>query len=103
MCLSLPSLQADCLVVTAGERVVYFLGPVPQDKLPKDANPGSSLSGSLKLGLLQGSKEHAPGAFPVFYRQHFQACWHTHSYTVCYHGCCKSLDHSMVFAIALAL
>ncbi|KAL0038695.1 hypothetical protein WJX79_003623 [Trebouxia sp. C0005] len=50
-----------------GERVAYFLGPVPQDKLPKDAGPGSCLVGSLKLGLLQGSKEHAPGAFPIFY------------------------------------
>ncbi len=51
-----------------GERVAYFLGPVPQDKLPKDAAPGNCLAGSLKLGLLQGSKEHAPGAFPIFYR-----------------------------------
>ncbi|KAL0024941.1 hypothetical protein WJX77_004746 [Trebouxia sp. C0004] len=50
-----------------GERVAYFLGPVPQDKLPKDAGPGNCLAGSLKLGLLQGSKEHAPGAFPIFY------------------------------------
>ena len=59
-------------LVAAGERVVYFLGPVPQDKLPKDANPGSSLAGTLKLGLLQGSKEHAPGAFPIFYRHDCQ-------------------------------
>ena len=26
--------------VTPGERVAYFLGPVPEDKLPKDASPG---------------------------------------------------------------
>ena len=73
MCVGLQALQsayiAECLVASAGERVVYFVGPVPQDKLPKDAAPGTSLAGSLKLGLLQGSKEHAPGAFPVFYRQ----------------------------------
>lgn len=64
-----PAFIADCAAATAGERVVYFVGPVPQDKLPKDATPGTNLAGSLKLGLLQGSKEHAPGAFPVFYRQ----------------------------------
>ena len=61
--------RASCVwPLCVGERVAYFLGPVPQDKLPKDAGPGSCLVGSLKLGLLQGSKEHAPGAFPIFYR-----------------------------------
>ena len=51
-----------------GERAAYFLGPVPQDKLPKADAPGNALIGSLKLGLLQGSKEHAPTVFPIFYR-----------------------------------
>ncbi|PRW39066.1 Tripeptidyl-peptidase 2 isoform A [Chlorella sorokiniana] len=35
-----------------GERAAYFLGPVPEDKLPKDAAPGRLLAGSLTLGLL---------------------------------------------------
>ena len=26
--------------LAAGERAAYFLGPVPEDKLPKDATPG---------------------------------------------------------------
>ncbi len=62
------TMHTMCVALPAGERVAYFLGPVPQDKLPKDAAPGTCLAGSLKLGLLQGSKEHAPGAFPIFYR-----------------------------------
>lgn len=52
----------------AGERVAYFVGPVPQDKLPKEAAGQGSLTGSLQLGLLQGSKEHAPAALPLFYK-----------------------------------
>lgn len=57
-----------CSPESAGERVAYFVGPVPQDKLPKEAGAGGSLVGSLQLGLLQGSKEYAPASLPLFYR-----------------------------------
>lgn len=33
----------------AGERMALFVGPVPEDKLPKDATPGRLLAGSVIL------------------------------------------------------
>ena len=32
--------QSLCRWMAAGERAAFFLGPVPEDKLPKDATPG---------------------------------------------------------------
>ncbi len=90
--------QSDCTPCAwplyVGERVAYFLGPVPQDKLPKDAAPGNCLAGSLKLGLLQGSKEHAPGAFPIFYRSpslilSMPGCFLLRFNNSCLRSCCS--------------
>ncbi len=88
------TLHTMCVAWPVGERVAYFLGPVPQDKLPKDAAPGNCLAGSLKLGLLQGSKEHAPGAFPIFYRLlppilSVSGCFLLHFNTSCLRSCCS--------------
>lgn len=44
-----------------GERAAFFLGPVPEDKLPKDATPGRLLVGSLTLGVLSTSNGAANG------------------------------------------
>ena len=54
-------------LVLSGERVAYFIGPVPQDKVPKEAAGQGSLTGALELGLLQGSKEYAPASLPLFF------------------------------------
>eukprot|EP00887_Chlorella_sp_A99_P002396 scaffold10.g2396.t1 len=51
----------------AGERCALFVGPVPEDKLPKDATPGRMLGGTLSLGLLTHSGKEAPGATPLTY------------------------------------
>ncbi|KAK9867034.1 hypothetical protein WJX84_006426, partial [Apatococcus fuscideae] len=53
-----------------GERTAIFLGPVPEDKLPKDAQPGTLMPGILKLGKLfaQSGAGDIPG--PV----HFAYC-----------------------------
>lgn len=58
--------------IHAGASAALFMGPVPEDKLPKDATAGRSLAGTLQLGLQQGStKEHAPASVPVMYRYAF--------------------------------
>lgn len=54
-------------ICPAGERMVYFIGPVPKD-LPAEVAGQGTLTGSLQLGLLQGSKEHAPPSLPLFYK-----------------------------------
>ena len=61
--------------LSAGESLALFVGPVPVDKLPKDATAGRSLAGTLQLGLQQGSKQHAPGNFPLTYRLGVAPCW----------------------------
>ncbi|GAB4814120.1 hypothetical protein N2152v2_001166 [Parachlorella kessleri] len=50
-----------------GERCAYFLGPVPEDKLPKDATPGRLLVGSLTLGMLSHKGDASPAAAQVTY------------------------------------
>jgi tripeptidyl-peptidase-2 len=50
----------------AGEAVAFFLGPVPEDKMPKDATSGRSLVGSFSLGQTSAGKD-APGAVTVTY------------------------------------
>jgi tripeptidyl-peptidase II len=54
--------RALCL----GERTALFVGPVPADKLPKDATPGRTMSGSLSLGQTSAGKE-APGALQLLF------------------------------------
>lgn len=49
-----------------GESLAMFLGPLPEDKLPKDATSGRSLGGTFSLGLTNGGKE-APGSVAVTY------------------------------------
>lgn len=50
-----------------GERAAFFLGPVPEDKLPKDATPGRVLAGSLTLGTLgyKGNDTPCPASVQV--------------------------------------
>jgi tripeptidyl-peptidase II len=46
-----------------------FLGPVPDDGLPKDAKPGCTLTGSLKIAFtspLAGDKR-APCGYPILF------------------------------------
>ncbi|KAG7670442.1 hypothetical protein Ndes2437A_g04966 [Nannochloris sp. 'desiccata'] len=50
----------------AGEAVALFLGPVPDDKMPKDATSGRSLVGSFSLGQTSAGKD-APGALSMTY------------------------------------
>jgi tripeptidyl-peptidase II len=50
----------------AGEAVALFLGPVPDDKMPKDASSGRSLVGSFSLGQTSAGKD-APGAVSMTY------------------------------------
>lgn len=70
-----PSLETDIVhCLSAGESLALFVGPVPTDKLPKDATAGRSLAGTLQLGLQQGSKQHAPGSFPLTYRSGLAPC-----------------------------
>lgn len=49
----------------AGERCAFFLGPVPEDKLPKDATPGRVLVGSLTVGQQSHKGEAAPAGAQV--------------------------------------
>ena len=53
----------------AGERLAVFVGPVPEDKLPKDAAPGRVLTGKLVVAKLPKSAGggDAPGAVPFTY------------------------------------
>lgn len=49
-----------------GASKALFVGPVPEDKMPKDAGPGKTLVGSLLLGkcAYNGGKA-SPGAMPL--------------------------------------
>ena len=53
--------------IGAGQRTALFVGPAPEDKLPKDATPGRLLTGILVLAKLSGAagSGDAPGA-PTF-------------------------------------
>ncbi len=51
----------------AGERAVMYLGPVPEDKLPKDATPGRTLTGSLAMAKKSGGNGDAPGKVALRY------------------------------------
>ena len=51
----------------AGERAVMYLGPVPEDKLPKDATPGRMLTGTLALAKRAGGNGEAPGKVALRY------------------------------------
>lgn len=57
----------------AGERAALFVGPVPEDKLPKDATFGRTLTGTLALSKLDGGKGDAPGKIQLSYRCALQA------------------------------
>jgi len=50
----------------AGEAVAFFLGPVPDDKMPKDATSGRSLVGTFSLGQTSAGKD-APGGVSMTY------------------------------------
>ena len=41
---------------------------MPEDKLPKDATPGRTLTGTLSLSKKDGSSEEAPGKLRLSYR-----------------------------------
>eukprot|EP00951_Prasinocladus_malaysianus_P026506 scaffold235531_cov34-Prasinocladus_malaysianus.AAC.1 len=49
----------------AGAAMSIFLGPVPDDKLPKDAMAGKLLLGKLTLGKSQSSGSAAPGGISI--------------------------------------
>ena len=44
------------------------MGPVPEDKLPKDATFGRTLTGTLALAKADGGKGDAPGKIQLSYR-----------------------------------
>jgi tripeptidyl-peptidase-2 len=48
-----------------GAVAAVFLGPLPDDKLPKDAVAGKSLVGTLSLGLSGSNGSAAPGKLPI--------------------------------------
>ncbi|CAL8469996.1 g9538 [Coccomyxa elongata] len=50
-----------------GQRAALFLGPVPEDKLPKDASPGRILVGTLALAKKENGKGEAPGKVSLSY------------------------------------
>ena len=54
---------------SAGERAALFVGPVPEDKLPKDATFGRTLTGTLALGKADGGAKggDAPGNIQLSY------------------------------------
>lgn len=80
-----------------------FVGPVPEDKLPKDATAGRSLAGTLQLGLQQGStKEYAPASVPLMYRYAFGACliamfWRVSMSSFMQHGSDKDVMTDILF------
>ena len=43
------------------------MGPVPEDKLPKDATAGRMLTGALALAKKAGGNGEAPGRVPLRY------------------------------------
>ena len=51
--------------ILEGAATALFLGPLPDDKMPKDAAPGSSLVGSLSLGLCTSNGSAAPHSVPL--------------------------------------
>jgi hypothetical protein len=51
----------------AGERAAIYVGPVPEDKLPKDATPGRILTGTLALAKKADGNGEAPGKVPLRY------------------------------------
>lgn len=56
------------MIVFAGQRAALFLGPVPEDKLPKDATPGRILVGTLALSKKDNGNGEAPGKVSLSYR-----------------------------------
>lgn len=58
------------VVFVAGERASYFIGQIPEDKLPKDATAGRLLIGSLTFGKQpkESGGGDAPGAATLAYR-----------------------------------
>ena len=60
--------RLSALRAYAGERVAMYLGPVPEDKLPKDAAPGRLLTGAQALAKkAHGTGGEAPGRVPLRY------------------------------------
>ena len=55
----------DTTPLLHGSAAAMFLGPIPDEKLPKDAAPGKTLVGSLKLGICSGSGKPAPHSVPL--------------------------------------
>eukprot|EP00955_Chlamydomonas_euryale_P016116 172179-Chlamydomonas_euryale.AAC.1 len=52
----------------AGGRAAMFLGPLPDEKLPKDATPGRTLVGGFTTGTQRrGGAGPAPGKLPLTY------------------------------------
>lgn len=60
--------NASCIPAQGSARLC-FVGPAPEDKLPKDATPGRLLTGSLTLAKLSGAAGNgdAPGAPTITY------------------------------------
>lgn len=54
--------------VFAGQRTALFLGPVPEDKLPKDATASRILVGTLALSKKESGNGEAPGKVSLSYR-----------------------------------
>ncbi|WIA34935.1 hypothetical protein OEZ86_013218 [Tetradesmus obliquus] len=59
------SAAGECFL-SAGDRAMLWLGPVPEDKLPKDAQ-GRVLEGTLSLGQLRRGSGAAPAVTPFAY------------------------------------
>eukprot|EP00798_Chlamydomonas_sp_ICE-L_P009787 gene9786-7671_t len=54
------------MMLRGGDRANMILGPIPDDKLPKDATGGRILYGKLTLGQLRrGGSGAAPASFPI--------------------------------------
>lgn len=56
------------MILLPGERAALFIGPVPEDKLPKDAAPGRILAGSLALSKKGNGNGEAPSKILLTYR-----------------------------------
>ncbi|KAG2491863.1 hypothetical protein HYH03_009817 [Edaphochlamys debaryana] len=55
------------MLLRAGDEAPLWLGPVPEDKLPKDATAGRLLTGTLSLGQLRRGGGAAPAKHAISY------------------------------------
>ncbi|KAG2434097.1 hypothetical protein HXX76_007824 [Chlamydomonas incerta] len=58
---------AGDMLLRAGDVAPLWLGPLPEDRLPKDATPGRLLTGTLTLGQLKRGGGAAPHKFRISY------------------------------------